>query len=439
MKSNSLQHRVTALLCIFVLTFSVFPLAASALDDPNIEAAAVYLADPDSGMILYQKNADEKRYPASTTKMMTALLVLENANLEDTVTAEKEDFATIAPGSSNAGILVGETMTVHDLLYCLMLPSANEAATILARHVAGSIDAFVDMMNARATELGCTGTHFANPNGLHDENHYTTAHDLYLIAQAAMQNETFAEIANTAQKTLQATNLHPARKIYTTNYLTLRKSDPSFYTYCKGIKTGHTSQAGYCLVAVADKNGGRLLSVVLGCEQPEGQVAKSFTETKRLFEWGYTNYKSKELVSQDESVTEIPVRLSTEADSVVLQTNTSLSALVPTDLQPEDLERTLDLPDDQTAPIKEGDVLGHMTISYDGFTYGTVDLVAMNDVSLSKVLYYADKLENFFRSRFFKYSVLALAGIFVLTFLYRFIRLKRRHHRRQQSIRNRYR
>lgn len=438
-KHNAIMRRTAALFFALILFFPILCVPAFALDDPDIQATAAYLADPETGMVLYQKNADEKRYPASTTKIMTALIVLENANLDDMVTSTEEDFATIEPGSSNAGIKVGETMSVHDLLYCLMLPSANEAATILARHVAGSLDAFVQMMNERAAQIGCENTHFANCNGLHNPDHYTTAHDLYRIAAEAMKNETFAEIANTAQKTIQATNLQPERKVYTTNYLTLRKSDPTYYSYCKGIKTGHTSQAGYCLVAAAEKKGGMLLSVVMGCEQPTGQLAKSFSETKRLFEWGFSNFVTKELVAKDESIQEIPVRLSTEADSVVVKTADSLSAIVPKDLEIEQLDKQLELPEDQCAPITEGQVLGKMTVSYDGTTYGTVDLVATNDVSLSQVLYYADKLENFFRSNFFKTSVLVLIVLFFGILACRLVRMQNRKRRKQESIRNRYR
>ena len=182
---------------------------AAAANAPALDATAALLVSPESDMVLYEKNADEKRYPASTTKIMTALLTLENiSDLSVVVTAEASDFENVTSDSSNAGIKVGEQVTVKDLLYALMLPSANEAAYMLARHVGGSWEQFVDMMNERAAELGCTGTHFCNPCGLHEDDHYTTAHDLYLIAKEAMKDATFRDIVSTVQHRMAKTNLH---------------------------------------------------------------------------------------------------------------------------------------------------------------------------------------------------------------------------------------
>ena len=175
---------------------------AAAANAPALDATAALLVSPESDMVLYEKNADEKRYPASTTKIMTALLTLENvSDLSAVVTAEASDFENVTADSSNAGIKVGEQVTVKDLLYALMLPSANEAAYMLARHVGGSWEQFVDMMNERAAELGCTGTHFANPHGLPKDDHYTTAHDLYRITKEALSHELFATICNTRTTT----------------------------------------------------------------------------------------------------------------------------------------------------------------------------------------------------------------------------------------------
>ena len=264
---------------------------AAAANAPATNAEAALLISPDSGMVLYEKNADERRYPASTTKIMTALLVLENvADLNETVTAQASDFETLEADSSSAGIKEGETVTVEDLLYGLMLPSGNEAAYMLARHVAGSYEAFVDMMNQRAEELGCTGTHFVNPCGLHDDNHYTTARDLYKIAYAAMQDETFADIADTVQWNMSKTNMQEERKVLTTNQLIFSSYQPWAYAYCKGIKTGNTSQAGNCFVGYAEYGDAKLYSVVMGCDSSSleySNIPASFTDTKALFEWGF--------------------------------------------------------------------------------------------------------------------------------------------------------
>ena len=242
---------------------------AAAANAPATNAEAALLISPDSGMVLYEKNADERRYPASTTKIMTALLVLENvADLNETVTAQASDFETLEADSSSAGIKEGETVTVEDLLYGLMLPSGNEAAYMLARHVAGSYEAFVDMMNKRAEELGCTGTHFVNPCGLHDDNHYTTAYDIYLIFNACIQNEEFVKIIGTASHTAQYRNPDGSTGetvIEPTNWYASGAADlPSNMTVVGG-KTGTTGEAGNCLVLLNETaEGNRYISIVMG-------------------------------------------------------------------------------------------------------------------------------------------------------------------------------
>ena len=440
MTKHSLWRRTAALFVLFVTVFTFIPQPARALDDPNIAATAAILLDPESNMVLYQKAADEKRYPASTTKIMTALVVLDHVkDLNEKVTVAEADFEGVESDSSKAGFKVGEEIPVIDLLYGLLLPSGNEAANTLARHVGGSIEGFVQMMNDEAAALGCTGTHFANPNGLHDDNHYTTARDLSRIAAKALENETFALIANTAQKTLSETNMTAERggkplKVFTTNMLIFSRNDPLFYSYAKGIKTGHTSQAGYCLVATATKKNATLISVVMGCEKPEGASQPvTFTETKRLFEWGFSNFVSKTLVEKGKAVTEIPIRLSTDCDHIVLQTGSKLDAIVPVDIDMNKVERTMHLPEDLVAPVKTGDVIGTMEISYNGVNYGSVDLVSIRDVSLSKVLYYSDKLENFFKSRLFKLIVLGLIALLVIYLLY-MVLIGRRHRRRRAQM-----
>lgn len=443
MKNKVLTHRLTALLLLLTLFCPAFTPRAAALDDPKIDATAAILVNPDTGMVLYEKSADEKRYPASTTKIMTALIVLENANMDDVVTAEEADFHDVTWDASNADIKVGEQVKVLDLLYALMLPSANEAANMLARHVGGTIENFVDMMNARASELGCTGTHFVNPNGLHSDDHYTTARDLYTIAQEAMKDETFATVVNTAQHRMAKTNMHDERIIFTTNQLIFSSYQPWFYAYAKGIKTGHTSEAGNCLVSYSNRRDAKLFSVVLGCaDAPDSStVAKSFTETKRLFEWGYENFVSKTLAKQGDAIQQIDVRLSADTTKLVLTAGRDLNASIPKDLDPEDMEKQITVPESQNAPIKAGDVIGSMTFSYGGVEYGTVELVALNDVELSKVLYYADKLENFFKGTVFKVILVVLLIFIVLYVIFNltFGRMRRRKQRKMMRSRyNRY-
>lgn len=415
---------------------------AAAANAPALDATAALLVSPESDMVLYEKNADEKRYPASTTKIMTALLTLENvSDLSAVVTAEASDFENVTSDSSNAGIKVGEQVTVKDLLYALMLPSANEAAYMLARHVGGSWEQFVDMMNERAAELGCTGTHFCNPCGLHEDDHYTTAHDLYLIAKEAMKDATFRDIVSTVQHRMAKTNLHEERIILTTNQLIFSSFQPWSYANCLGIKTGHTSQAGNCFVGYAEYGDAKLFSVVLGCSSSSKEyptVAASFTDTKSLCQWGFENFTSKTLARQGEEVTYTKVKLSTDTNQVILTAKNDLVSLLPRELDVKDLELQSDIPEEVDAPIKAGDTIGSVTYTYDGRDYGTVELVALNDISRSTVLFYADKLSSFFQSIVFKVLLLAAAAFFLLHIFTGLVFGGVRRRRRRRSSRSRY-
>ena len=415
---------------------------ALASNSPALDATAALLVSPDSGMVLYSKNADQKRYPASTTKIMTALLTLENvSNLDETVTSEAVDFENVTADSSNAGILLGEQVTVRDLLYALMLPSANEAAYMLARHVGGSWEQFVDMMNDRAAELGCTGTHFCNPCGLHEEDHYTTAYDLYLIAKEAMKDATFRDIVSTVQHRMAKTNLHEERIIYTTNQLIFSSFQPWSYANCLGIKTGHTSQAGNCFVGYAEYGDAKLFSVVLGCSDSSKEypsVAASFTDTKKLCQWGFENFTSKTLARQGEEVTYTKVKLSTDTNQLLLTAKADVVALLPKDLDVKALELVEDIPEEVKAPVKAGDPIGTATYRYNGTDYGTVELVALNDISRSTVLFYADKLSTFFQSMVFKILLLAAAAFFILHIFTGLVFGGVRRRRRRRSSRSRY-
>ncbi|NCC69043.1 MAG: D-alanyl-D-alanine carboxypeptidase, partial [Clostridia bacterium] len=200
---------------VFLLLFlflSVWSPSALALDDPQVTAKAVLLADADSGRIFFSQNADMKMYPASLTKIMTVLLAVEavdrgDVSLDDEVTCSEECLAGMDEDGSTANIVAGETMKLRDLMYCALVESANEACNVIAEYIGGSIGNFVQMMNDRAGELGCTGTHFANTHGLPDENHYTTAADMYLITMEAINQDLFMEICNTAKYTVSATNM----------------------------------------------------------------------------------------------------------------------------------------------------------------------------------------------------------------------------------------
>jgi len=420
------KQRFFSLFFILVLVLSLTP-AAQAKEAFEVDARAALLVDVGSGETLYEKNVEERSYPASLTKIMTALLTLEAVDagklrLDQEITAQESAFENLARDGSTANIKAGETMTVDDLLNCLLIVSANEAANILAEAVSGSVDEFVALMNERAAALGCADTHFANPSGLHSDRHYTTAWDLYLITRAAMEYDEFMEIVGRKSYTVPATNVSKERSLHATNYLisTWRTGWPGYYyEEARGIKTGSTPEAGYCLVSTAVRGTRQLVSVVLGAERVKlddgTNQTRSFSETIRLFDHGFDDFKSMDLIDTDEFICEVPVELSSEANYVVVHPGAGLTRMVPIDLTTDDLEREIKLHDETAdAPIAEGDELGTMTVSYDGVEYGTVPLIALNDVSASWLLTKEREVRTFLSQPWVKYAAAGAVALLVL-------------------------
>lgn len=405
------------------------------------EAKASICVNAETGTIVHEQNSREALYPASTTKVMTALLVLENCDdLDEIVTMQQSDFSDVLAGASSSGLLVDEEVTVETLLYCMLLPSGNEAANALARYIGGDVSSFVDLMNQRASSLGCVNTHFVNPNGLHDDEHYSCAYDLYLIAQAAMQYDEFQTIVNTARKTIPATNLQDERMILTTNELIFSEYSPIYYGNCYGIKTGHTTPAGYCLISYAknDSVGLSYYSVVLGCEFNDSEgYAGSFVETKELFQWAFEKFRLRDATTAGKPVTERAVRLGKNADRVTLVTSKDVKVLIPTDADISMLEVDVEAQDSYDAPIVEGDQLGKVTYSYNGEKLASAELIALTSIERSQVLYYLDQLKIFVSSTPFKIVASIVVILFVLLFIirayYRRKRRKNRAHRRKKQ------
>lgn len=276
----------------------------------TIASEAATLIDSRTGTILYSKNGDEKLYPASTTKILTAILVIENGNLEDVATASQE-AVDIPEGYSSADLLEGEEMAVDDLLKALLLHSANDAANVLAEYISGSIDAFVELMNQKAIELGCTNTNFTNTNGVHDENHYSTSNDIAIISQYCMQNEIFKNIVSMTSCTIPATNMSEEREFINTNDMLIETSE-YYREDCIGVKTGYTTPAKNCLVAASSQDDTELICVTLGSSTLDDR----YDDTNTLFDYGYEIYPTFEMqiaeAEQSTSETEYISPISTE-------------------------------------------------------------------------------------------------------------------------------
>lgn len=414
------------LLLTVLAGFAAVPAAAdeskTPVPDPDIQAKAALLVDWDTETVLYAKNEHTELYPASLTKIMTALLTLEAVDqgklaLDQELTATASALDGLAADGSTAGIKVGETMTVENYLKCMLIVSANEACDVLAEGISGSVSAFVDAMNARAAELGCKNTHFVNPNGLHDSQHYTSAWDLYLITREALKHPEFMAVCDMGVAEIPATNLSESRRLRTTNYLLSNwRAAGYLYPDAHGIKTGSTSEAGHCLVSSATRGSRSLISVVLGAERVVGEngVAdvKSFSETSRLFEWGFANFSTQTVLTELDMLADVPVALS-KIDSVAVHPDREVTLVLPNDVGPEDLERKLTLEENVQAPVSAGQELGSVELSRNGTVYVSVPLVALNDVEASKLLTFWFNVREFF-SRTSVRVALIVIGLLIL-------------------------
>lgn len=445
-------RRITALFFALALMLVTLSVPAHAVEDIDIDATAVLLLDGESEAVLFEENAHARRYPASITKVMTALLVLEaidrgEVRFEQEITATASAVSGLPDDASTAGIMAGEVLTVEQLLYCLMVSSANEVGNIFAEEISGSVTAFVDEMNRRAEALGCEDTHFVNTSGLPDDNHYTTAWDIWLFTREAMKYDSFMTICNTKAYTVPATNLSGPRELHSTNLLISNwRALGYLYSGAQGIKTGTTDAAGHCLVSTAVRADRRLISVVLGCdEMPDpingGTVSMSFTETARLFDWGFENFSVRTVLTENEVVAEVPVLLSQQTNCVTVHPAYDATTVLPNDLEIEDLERTIKLDHEVVnAPVMAGDRLGEITLSYGDTDYVTVPLLAMSDVAASRFLIMKTALINFFSNRLVHIGLVLLVILVVLILLFgrRFMqrrrygskRSKRRQHHR---------
>jgi len=372
---------ITCIVCLSIL-LPVRSLADN--NNLNINAESAILIDGDTGKVLYEKSAYEKRAPASTTKIMTALLALEHCKTTDIATVTSEAITSVPSGYSTDLLKMGEELTIKDLLYALLLPSSNEAANVLAIHIAGSIDSFASMMNTKAMELGCKNTHFVNPNGVHDDNHYSTAYDLSLIAKEAMKNDIFRQIVSTASYTLPSSNKYSRidRTLITTNDLIKKQSD-NYYEYAIGIKTGFTTPAKNCLVSSATKDGKTLISVVLRSNTNNNR----YNDAKTLFNYGFDNFSKKHIIKAGSTIKTIDVKNATSSTkNLNLVAETGINTIVTNDKLNDTIEPQINLNEHLQAPIKKDSIVGTATYTVDNIKY-TINLKAGNEVKKSYTLY----------------------------------------------------
>ena len=376
MLHNTFCRRLAALVLTLAVAvsavlpvFAVYPMPIQTAT----ETEAVYLFNADTGKTLLTQNADQPRYVASLTKMMTALLLLESGkdlNGEVTVPTDlTQEFKDIQNANGTTmGLRIGETVRRIDLLYGLLVASANDAASVIASDVSdGDLTAFVARMNQRAKELGCTSTSFTCVHGLYDYGNVSSAHDLALIAKACAENETYMQVANTLSYTLPATNLHQNERTITSTNLMLNPEYPYYRDYIRGMKTGFTTLAGRCYVTFAQKDGHTYGLVVLGSD-----LDNIYREASEILDWAFASFSDRELVDTETPLTTAPLKKCRSHEEVELYAAAPVSGYGHAD---DKVTFTYDLQENISATVKDGAVLDTATVYLDGYEVGTVDLV----------------------------------------------------------------
>ncbi len=358
-------------LAVFTGQLSMPAFAAPAWPDgPSISAEGGILMDGNSGAVLYAKNIHEQYFPASITKILTALIILENCSMDEVVTFSHNAVYNVEVNSSNANLEEGDRLTILDCLYAMMLKSANEAANALAEHVAGSTEAFSAMMNAKAISLGCTDSHFNNPSGLNDPDHYTSAYDMALIAQAAFQNETFAQIASTLYYDLPPTKRNPdGLRIYPGHQM-IKKNSPNYFAGAVGGKTGYTTLAGNTLVTCAKRGNMQLITVVLNGHRTH------YIDTRAMLNFGFRNFRSLEIAELDTTYTSVDNDLTiaglpvTDLSVIRVQENRRLT--LPVNAEFSDTISTISY---ELPPEAPGHSAARILYEYEGHTVGSAYLL----------------------------------------------------------------
>lgn len=425
------MKKFLSVLLVAVIILSSFSIGASASFNSLMETEAdiVLLINTDTETVILDKNADKHSAPASLTKIVTCMLVLENCtDLSTMVTCKRENLNGLyEQNAATAGILAGESLSIKDLLYCLMLPSAADAANILADYVGNGIDNFVVMMNEFVAKLGCENTKFYNAHGLDtDPNAYTTANDLYKITKYALQNPTFKEITSTSRYDIKPTDKYPhTRYLHNTNKM-MNPGIPDYYCDAvSGVKTGTTDAAGRCVITTASCDGYNYLLIVMGAPQydidndgVEENVA--FTDSKKIYNWAFENIELTKVTDKTDVITVVDVEYNSKVDHLRLVPAEEISALVPLGTKAGSLvTRPVEdsTPKVVKAPIKKGDVIGKAEVLYGNDIVATVDLVAAEDIDLNVFLLIIGVAKNILSTTVFKVLFIVLAILVVIYIL----------------------
>lgn len=400
---------ISIILAIFLAVSPLGTLSAAAYTLPvgtEVTAKAVYMVNLETGTVVFERNSEAKMFPASITKLMTALVAMDHiTDLNATVTVYDNVIWDLSgTGAAVAGFQPGEIVTYRDLLSCLLIPSSADAANILAIATCGSIPAFVDEMNQKAAALGMEHSAYTNVHGLHDEGEYTTAYDLYLLGMEVLKYKQLTDICGECYYTIPATNMHDERTLETTN-LMIYPSSAWYYRRVQGLKTGYTDAAGRNLLSLAEKDGQRYLTVVLGSPVETSASGVSlhheFDDTEALLRWAFTDLSYMAVATTNKPEAEVKITLCAEADHVMAVPAQDFSAVIPTDAFDSIYSRVqLDVTE-QEAPIRKGDHLGTVTYLCAGEEIGTVELVAQQTLERNTFMLIKDRVVGVITSKAF--------------------------------------
>lgn len=407
-----MKKRIIALFFVLVTVFSMaLPAFAEeteeevVLEPPeiiNVGAAIVYNIENDR--YIYEHNADKMIYPASTAKLMTAIVAIEHfeGNLSRPITVN--GGALIGLKGNSVGLKHGETFTLEQLLYALLCGGANDAANVLAFEISGGVEGFVELMNTKAKELGAEHTHYTNPTGMHDPAMVTTARDTAIIATHAFLTYPIADCSSVEKYYLPPTEKTGERLIYNKNhYFSTRTEYLYIWKVPRGLNAGYTDEGGYCLATTATRDGLTYVVISMDATRDDTYIY-SYTEAAKLIKWAFEAYEYKKVVTTADMICEIPVSLSSRVDYVTLFPENTVEIFLPKGIDlKKDIEFVTKLNKDNfTAPVSEGEVGGTLTVIYNGKELATVDLITRNSVNRDNILYVLDLLASVTRTKVFK-------------------------------------
>ena len=416
--------------CFFIFSNMFTTFAANFYQD-ELNCDSVYVVGKESNMAVVEKNIDKKRSPASLTKIMTYLVckeIIKDINNEK-VTVKKEILDKVDPESSGCVLKEGEIFTPNELFHGMLISSSGYAAMVLADYAGNGIENFVNLMNEKARCLGCENTNFANPDGIYNENQYTTARDMYLITREAMKDPLFLDIVNKTEYSMFGDSRDP---IITTNKMIDKKRGGEYYlSYVKGIKTGYVNEAGRCLISYAEKDNSSYITIAMGGptkDENGNYINKNMAmiDTKNIYLWAFQNLRSVKLFPSNFPVKEIKLGLVKSSDKLLLSPQSDFYLDLPSGVSKDDISVECDVPEAVDAPIEAGKVLGKAHVFYKGEQVGAFNLISTQTFKKSYFLLMLRWLDSIFSSPIFIFFVTVFVVFLILYVRVCFVRYKNR-------------